>query len=160
MRHSPTFAAFAALAFSASACQQAAPGTATATPVSEADAGKIADATVAGWTSMDAAKIKALYAPSIVGFDYTIGPLSTDRATWDKAQDLFAAAKIDSAVQTARKIQIVAPDVFVVSGTWDVKSSSTPANDGTVRCTDVYQKDASGHWPIVNEHCSAMPKPV
>jgi ketosteroid isomerase-like protein len=33
-----------------------------------------------------------------------------------------------------------------------------PANNVTVRCTDVFQKDASGNWPIVNEHCSPVPK--
>ncbi len=149
--------AFSAIALAASACHKAA-DTAAPPPVSEADAAKIADATVAGWTSMDAAKIKALYGPSVVGFDYAIGPLSTDRVTWDRAQDIFAAAKIDGAVQVSRTIQILDSDVFVVSGVWDVTSSTMPASNGTVRCTDVYQKDANGHWPIVNEHCSAMPK--
>jgi ketosteroid isomerase-like protein len=151
--------ALSAIALGAGACHKAT-DTAAPPPVSEADATRIADATVAGWTSMDVTKIKALYGPSVVGFDYAIGPLSTDRVTWDRAQDIFAAAKIDGANQISRNIQILDSDVFVVSGVWDVKSSSTPASNGTVRCTDVYQKDSNGHWPIVNEHCSAMPKPV
>ena len=37
-------------------------------------------------------------------------------------------------------------------------SSTMPANNATVRCTDVFQKDASGNWTIVNEHCSPVPK--
>ena len=45
-----------------------------------------------------------------------------------------------------------------MSGTWQMTSSKTPANNGAVRCTDVFQKDASGKWPIVNEHCSTVPK--
>jgi hypothetical protein len=149
--------ALSTIALAASGCHKAA-DTAATPPVSEADAAKVADATVAAWTSMDPTKIKALYGPSVVGFDYAIGPLSTDRVTWDRAQDIFAAAKIDGAVQVSRKIQILDSDVFVVSGVWDVTSSTMPASNGTVRCTDVYQRDANGHWPIVNEHCSAMPK--
>lgn len=157
MKTTSILVALCAMALAAGGCHKGADTTAPP-PVSEADAAKAADATVAAWTSMDAAKIKALYGPSVVGFDYAIGPLSTDRVTWDRAQDIFAAAKIDGAVQVSRKIQLLDSDVFVVSGVWDVTSSTMPASNGTVRCTDVYQKDANGHWPIVNEHCSAMPK--
>jgi hypothetical protein len=152
--------AFSAIALAVSACEKAADPAATPPPISEADAIKLADATIAAWTSMDAMKIKALYGPSVVGFDYAIGPLSTDRVTWDRAQDIFAAGKIDGASQISRKIQLLDSDIFVVSGVWDVKSSTTPVNNNTVRCTDVYQRDANGNWPIVNEHCSAMPKPT
>jgi ketosteroid isomerase-like protein len=126
--------------------------------LSDADAAKIADATVEVWKSTDAAKIKALYAPSVVAFDFVAPALSPDRAEFDKRQDAFAAAKLDGAKELERKIQILAPNVFVMSGTWDLSSSSTPANNTPVRCTDVFQKDASGNWPIVNEHCSAVPK--
>jgi hypothetical protein len=156
----PTLVALSAIALALGACQKAADPIATPSPVNETEAAKLADATVAAWTSMDAMKIKALYGPSVVGFDYAIGPLSTDRVTWDRAQDIFASAKIDGATQISRKIQLLDADVFVVSGVWDVKSSAAPANVNTVRCTDVYQRDANGNWPIVNEHCSAMPKPV
>ena len=131
-----------------------------AAAMSDADAAKLADATVDVWKSMDAAKIKALYAPSVEAFDFAAPTLSKDRAEFDKRQDVFAAAKLDGATQVERKIQILSPDVVVMSGTWNMTSSSTPANNGAVRCTDVFQKDAAGKWPIVNEHCSTVPKPA
>ena len=127
-------------------------------PVSEAEATKLADAMVKTWESKDAAKIKALYAPTVVAFDYAYGPLEEDRATFDKAQDVFAAAQIDSEEQISRKIQLLDADTFVVSGVWNGTSKAKPENNGEVRCTDVFQKDADGTWIIVNEHCSQMPK--
>jgi ketosteroid isomerase-like protein len=136
-----------------SASQQAA-------SITEADANKIADATVNVWTSMDAAKIKSLYAPSVEAYDYAAATLSKDRAEFDKRQDAYASAKLDGAKQVERKIQILSPEVFVMSGTWEMTSSTTPANNGAVRCTDVFQKDSTGAWPIVNEHCSLVPKPA
>ena len=129
-----------------------------AVPVSEAEAAKLADAMVKTWESKDAAKIKALYAPSVVAFDYAIGPLEADRATFDKAQDAFAAAGIDSEEQIARNIQLLDADTFVVSGVWNGTSKANPKANGQVRCTDVFHKGADGAWIIVNEHCSQMPK--
>ncbi len=139
------------------ACQKAeAPVAAVA--VTEADATKLADAMVKTWESKDAAKIKALYAPGVVAFDYAYGPIEADRATFDKAQDVFAAAMIDSEQQVSRNIQLLDADTFVVSGVWNGTSKERPASNGVVRCTDVFQKDATGVWSIVNEHCSVMPK--
>ena len=80
----------------------------------------MADATVEVWKSMDAAKIKALYAPSVEAYDFVAPGLSKDRAEFDKRQDAFAAAKLDGAKQVERKIQILSPDVFVMSGTWQL----------------------------------------
>lgn len=139
------------------ACQKVeAPVTAVA--VTEADATKLADTMVKTWESKDAAKIKALYAPGVVAFDYAFGPVEADRVTFDKAQDEFAAALIDSEQQVSRNIQLLDDDTFVVSGVWNGTSKERPASNGVVRCTDVFQKDASGVWSIVNEHCSVMPK--
>lgn len=141
------------------ACQKAetAPA-AVAAAVTDAEAGKLADAMVATWESKDAARIKALYAPTVIAFDYAYGPLEEDRATFDKAQDVFAAAQIDSEEQISRKIQLLDADTFVVSGVWNGTSKAKPENNGQVRCTDVFQKGADGAWIIVNEHCSQMPK--
>lgn len=138
------------------ACQKA--DTPAAAAISEADAAKLADAMVKGWESKDAAMIKALYAPGVVAFDYAYGPLEADRATFDKAQDVFAAAQIDSEEQVSRKIQLLDADTFVVSGVWNGTSKAKPENNGQVRCTDVFQRDAAGTWTIINEHCSVMPK--
>ena len=75
-----------------------------------------------------------------------------------QAQDVFAAAQIDSEEQISRKIQLLDADTFVVSGVWNGTSKAKPENNGEVRCTDVFQKGADGAWIIVNEHCSQMPK--
>ena len=85
-------------------------------------------------------------------------PLVTDRPTWDKNQDGFAAAKLDKAVRKQREIQILGADTFIMSGLWALTSSAVPANAMTVRCTDVFHRDPAGKWPIVNEHCSVAPK--
>ena len=150
------FAAIAASCVLTAACAKEAPT--AAAPVTEAEATKLADAMVKGWESKDAATIKALYAPGVVAFDYASGGLEADRATFDKAQDVFAAAQIDSEEQISRKIQLLDADTFIVSGVWNGTSKAKPENNGQVRCTDVFQKDAAGAWSIINEHCSPMPK--
>ena len=152
------FAAAAASCALLGACQKAETAPAAVAAVTETAAVKLADAMVKTWESKDAAKIKALYAPTVVAFDYAYGPLEEDRATFDKAQDVFAAAQIDSEAQISRKIQLLDADTFVVSGVWNGTSKTKPASNGMVRCTDVFQKDAAGAWSIINEHCSAMPK--
>lgn len=143
------------------ACTQAAAPTASSSAtagVTEADAAKVTEATLATWQSMDAAKIKALYAPDVVGFDYATAPLITDKAAWDKAQDAYAASKTDKISVTAQKVQIVGPDVFIFSMSGNNTSTAMPKNNGALRCTDVFHRDAGGAWLIVNEHCSAPPK--
>ncbi|MEO7551762.1 MAG: DUF4440 domain-containing protein [Croceibacterium sp.] len=154
-----TLVTMSVFALAASACQPAvAPATPAAAPISEADAAKIVDATVSTWGSMDAAKIKALYAPTVVGFDYSVPGLTTDRATWDKNQDAFAAAKFDKIEQKQVKIQVLDADTFVASGVFDGTSTAVPANKVTFQCTDAYEKDADGKWWIVTEQCAAPPK--
>lgn len=146
------------VALSATSCQEAKVATSPAA-VTDAEAGKAFESTVAAWQSMDAAKIKALYAPDVTGFDYTNGPLVPDRATWDKNQDAFAAAKLDKVDVVANKIQLLGNDAFVVTSQSEGTSTALPANNTTFRCTDVYRRDAAGAWLIVNENCSPMPKP-
>jgi uncharacterized protein (TIGR02246 family) len=124
--------------------------------VTEAEAGKVFDATVAGWESQDAATVKALYAPDVAGFDF-VGPLVTDRATWDKNQDAFAAGKIDKVTIQAKKIQLLGPDAFVVSSYGEDTSSGPPKTSAAFRCTDVFKRAAGGSWLIVTENCSSAP---
>lgn len=76
----------------------------------------------------------------MIGFDVTAAPLTTDRTTWDGNQDAFAAAKLDKINEKSRKIQILGPDIFVLSGLGDITSTAVPANDTTMRYTDVFQK--------------------
>lgn len=126
--------------------------------LSEADANSVTDATVATWQSMDAAKIDALYAPDVVGFDVFAAPLSTDRANWTKNQQGFAAAKFDKVTLTSSKTQILDDEDFIFSSVADATSSTGPMKTLTIRCTDVFRKQAAGKFLIVNEHCSLPPK--
>jgi ketosteroid isomerase-like protein len=140
-------------------CQQAAaPADTTAAAITEAEASKVFDGTVAAWQSMDPAKVKAIYAPDVAGFDYSAPGLVSDRATWDKNQDAFAAAKLDSVKVSDKKIQILDGDNFIVTSLSQGTSTATPANNTTFRCTDVYHRQAGGEFAIVNEHCSGPPQ--
>jgi ketosteroid isomerase-like protein len=155
-KHTMSLCAAVALAFAVSACNQAAEP-AAAEPISDADAAGIADSTVETWMSMDAARIKALYAPTVVAFDFSAPDLVTDRTAFDEIQDGFAAAKFDAATQLSRDIKVLDADTIVMNGAWDISSSSIPENKASVRCTDVFEKDEAGNWLIVSEHCSPVP---
>jgi ketosteroid isomerase-like protein len=125
--------------------------------LSEADAAKITDATVATWQSMDASKIDALYAPDVVGFDVSAAPLSTDRANWTKLQQGFAAMKFDHLAITQSKTQILDSDTFIFSSLGNLTSTAGTVKALPIRCTDVYRKQADDKFLIVNEHCSSPP---
>ncbi|HEV2595236.1 MAG TPA: nuclear transport factor 2 family protein [Sphingomicrobium sp.] len=125
--------------------------------ISDTDAAKVTDATVAAWQSMDAGKIDALYAPDVVGFDVSAPSLSTDRANWTKLQQSFAAMKFDHATITQSKTQILDRDVFVFSSVANLTSTAGSVKAMTIRCTDVFRKQADEKFLIVNEHCSAVP---
>ena len=128
-----------------------------AATISEADAAKITDATVAAWQSMDAAKIDALYAPDVVGFDVAAAPLSTDRANWTKLQQGFAAMKFDHLTITQSKTQILDAGDFVFSSVGTLTSKAGSVKSLSLRCTDVYHRQPDGSFLIVNEHCSTVP---
>ena len=125
--------------------------------LSDADAAKITDATVATWQSMDASKIDALYAPDVVGFDVSAAPLSTDRANWTKLQQGFAAMKFDHLAITQSKTQILDPDTFIFSSVGNLTSTAGSVKALSIRCTDVYRKQPDEKFLIVNEHCSSVP---
>ena len=150
-----TFVPFACLLLLAG-CKATAPE--PSATVSESEAAEVFDAALSAWQSMDAAKMKALYAPDFAGFDFSIAPLITDRGEWDKVEDAFAAAKVDSFDVTARKIHLLGPDAFVVGFYAKATSTALPQNNGGIRCTDVFHRDAAGAWLIVSEHCSVPPE--
>lgn len=150
---SPAVAALCCLVLAA--CGQPAPPPAP-DAVTQAEAEQVFAATVAEWQSMDAARIKAVYAPDFAGFDFG-GGLITDRAAWDKAQDGFAAAQFDQIELSARKIQLLGPDAFLVSALGKDISSANPQTSVTFRCTDAFQRAANGKWLVVSEHCSGLP---
>jgi ketosteroid isomerase-like protein len=124
----------------------------------EADAATWADATQAAWVSMDLAKIEAVYAHDLVGFDPGAAPLAKDWATWHKLNGGFAAMKFNAMTVADRKIQILSHRVFVVSGTATLTSKDGPMKLAKDRFTDVYQMQKDGKWLIVNEHVSFVPE--
>ena len=126
--------------------------------VSEADAAAAADATQAAWTSMDVGKIESVYAHDIVAFDPADPPLSTSWDNWDRLQKGYAAMKFDKMTVPDRKIQILGPDDFIVSGTGDMTSTDGAMKAASMRFTDVYHRQADGKWLIVNEHVSMKPE--
>ena len=125
--------------------------------ISDAEAAKVTGATVAAWQSADAAKIDALYAPDVVGFDVSAPSLSTDRANWTKLQQSFAAMKFDHATITQSKTQILDGDVFVYSSVANLTSTAGSVKAMSLRCTDVFRRQADDKFLIVNEHCSGVP---
>lgn len=131
---------------------------AAATAVSEADAAAAADASEAAWTTMDAAKVEAVYAPGIVAFDPGDPSLSTTWASWHRLQQGFAAMKLDKVSVPDRKIQLLDSDTFIVSGTATFTSTGGAMKSVVLRITDVYQKQPDGRWLIVNEHVSMAPQ--
>jgi ketosteroid isomerase-like protein len=137
-----------------SACQPAAEAPAEPVKISESDAEIIANRNEVEFTSMNAARIKAAYAADVVAFDPGVPGLMMDRDTFDKAQDEFAAQKLDTFQRKDRKIQILDADTFIVSGTAELASTIVPGNAATFRYTDVYEKQADDKWKIVNEHIS------
>jgi ketosteroid isomerase-like protein len=129
----------------------------SAATISDSDAAKVTDATVATWQSMDAAKIDALYAPDVVGFDSSAPAMSTDRANWTKLQQGFAAMKFDHVAVAQSKTQILDGDNFVFSSVSNLTSAAGSVKALSLRCTDVYHRQGDGKFLIVNEHCSAVP---
>ena len=127
-------------------------------PVTKAEATRIAEAAEATFTTGDAKKIMAQYADGAVMFDAGHAALSTDRkvqAGW--AQDFVSMKPADYHVPD-RQIQIVGPDAFVSSGT-EVFTVEAGAARPTVsaRFTDVFQRQSDGSWKIVHEHVSMPP---
>ena len=153
--------ALAAFALSIVGCKQETAITPTATmPLTQADGEKVANAFIAELSSLDGARIKAVYDPAVAGFNTDSAPLASDRATWDKNEEGFIAAKFDRITSKDRKIQILGSDIVVLSGTWDLASTVLPTNVATVRCTDVFHRGTAGKWLVINEHCSIVPKPA
>jgi ketosteroid isomerase-like protein len=154
MKRMMTALVLCALTISTAACDKQA----EKAMVTEAEASAAADAAQAAWTSMDVAKIEAIYAEDIVGFDAMAPALSTEWATWHAFQEGFAAMKLDAITVPDRKIQILDGDTFVVSGTGTLTSKEGELKSVDMRFTDVYQKQADGKWLIVNEHVSLKPE--
>jgi ketosteroid isomerase-like protein len=143
------------LAFGLGACLKEAPARA---PVTEADAGKIAEQAEATFTTGDIKAIMAQYRDGAVMIDASAPTASTDRKVQTEWANAFVSMNPADYHVPDRHIQIVGPDAFVSSGT-EVFTVEAGVARPTVsaRFTDVFQRQKDGSWKIVHEHVSVPP---
>jgi len=129
-----------------------------ASTLTKEEAGRIAEAAEANFTSGDLKSIMAQYAVGAVMFDAAHPAYSTDRKIQtDWAQDFVSMKPADYHVPD-RQIQILGNDAFVSSGTETftvIAGNQRPTL--SARFTDVFQRQRDGSWKIVHEHVSLPP---
>lgn len=135
-----------------------APAAAAAAVPTQAEATAIVDGAEAQWNSGDAARIMALYKDGAVMFDVAAPAPSNDRATQTRWTEAFAAMRLTGFRAPDRRVQVLDADTIISSGTGTFDSGvPTGPRQITIRYTDVYEKQADGHWLIVHEHLSNVP---
>ena len=128
------------------------------TPVTEAEALKIVEATEADYASGNGNKVASHYAGDTYVIDAGNSAPSTDPATIRGWTQEFVSMKPQDWQVSDRKIQLLGPDAFVSAGTarFTVQAGKIRPTTG-VRFTQVYQRQKDGQWRIVNEHMSMPP---
>lgn len=134
-------------------------GCAGSKPVTEAEAAMMADETQTTWASRNIAAIESRYAKTVIGFDPADPKLSTTWENWDRLQKGMVEQGFDVVSVPDRRIQVLDGDTFVVSGVGTLKNSADAAKVAEFRFTDVYHRQDTGRFAIVNEHVSFIPKP-
>jgi hypothetical protein len=144
------------LALVLAACLKEAPAH---SPVTEAEAVKIAEQAEATFTTGDTKAIMAQYANNAVMIDAAAPAPSTDRKVQTGWANSFVSMKPADYHVPDRHIQIVGPDAFISSGT-EVFTVEAGAARPTVsaRFSDVFQRQKDGSWKIVHEHVSMPPQ--
>jgi hypothetical protein len=144
------------LALVLAACLKEAPAH---SPVTEAEAVKIAEQAEATFTTGDTKAIMAQYANNAVMIDAAAPAPSTDRKVQTGWANNFVSMKPADYHVPDRHIQIVGPDAFISSGT-EVFTVEAGAARPTVsaRFSDVFQRQKDGSWKIVHEHVSMPPQ--
>ena len=139
-------------------CKQASSGQA---PVTETEAGKIAEAAEATFTSGDLGKIMDQYADNAVMIDASRSDPSADRKVATESTRAFVSMKPADYRVIGRHIQVVGPDAFVSSGIEQFSVAAGAARPTvSARFTDVFQRQGDGKWKIVAEHVSMPPTPA
>lgn len=144
-------------ALSLAGCSQQ-PKTEAVQPLTEAQAKVVVDSFVQAIQSMDVAKIDAMYADNVVGFD----PGKPDRVDGKVAMHVmnvqYADMKFDHVEMPDPKIQILSPDLFIASGVSHFTSSTGKVKEADIRYSEVFRKQADGSWQVVHEHLDYPPK--
>lgn len=134
---------------------------ASLTPPTAAEADKIVGDAYAAFTSGDAIKMMAHYAPTALVIDAANNAPSSDRATITKWNADFAAMKPSDLVTNPRTVQVLDADTIVSSGIAAFLADVAGRRQRvSVRYTHVFQRQSDGRWLIVNEHNSIPPQPV
>ena len=130
-------------------------------PVTQAEAEKIAAASEAAYVSGDGAKIAGNYAKGAYVFDAGNAAPSSDAKVHRQWTDQFVSMKPGDVATAERKIQLVGPDAFVNSGVISFTVQAGQARPTVnARVTQVFQRQKDGSWKIVAEHMSMPPTPV
>ena len=143
---------------SLSGCKKTAGGN---TPVTEAQATRIAEAAEATFTSGDPTRILDQYAEDAVLIDASKpDPTSDRKVATDSVRALVSMKPADYRV-VGRHIQLLGPDAFVSSGIEQFTVAAGAARPTvSARFNDVFQRQSDGKWKIVNEHVSMPPTPA
>lgn len=129
--------------------------------VSVEDADRVVNDTFASFTSGDAVRMMAHYAPDAVVIDAANNQPTTDRATITKWTADFAAMKPSDLVANPKIVQSFNDDTIVSSGIAAFLADVGARRQRvSVRYTHVFERQADGRWLIVAEHNSIPPKPV
>jgi ketosteroid isomerase-like protein len=130
-------------------------------PVTKAEAERIAEQAEASFTTGDVNAIMRQYADGAVMFDATHPGFSTDRKVQTGWTQSFTSMEPSDYHVPDRQIQVVGPDAFVSSGTEMFTVAAGAARPTiTARFTDVFQRQRDGSWKIVHEHVSLPPPPA
>jgi uncharacterized protein (TIGR02246 family) len=128
---------------------------------SVADLEKIVGDVYAPFSSGDATKMMANYAPDAVVIDAANNLPSQDRALITKRTADFAALKPTDLSYNPRIIQAINADTIVSSGiTAFLADVAGHRQRVSVRYTHVLARQPDGRWLIVAEHNSIPPQPV
>ena len=137
-------------------------GSASAGPALTAEeAERVVGDAYASFTSGDAVRMMAHYAPDAVVIDAANNQPTTDRATITKWTANFAAMKPSDLVTNPRIVQSFNDDTIVSSGIAAFLADVGGRRQRvSVRYTHVFERQADGRWLIVAEHNSIPPQPV
>ena len=139
-------------------CKQAPAGH---SPVTKAEATKIAEQAEANFTTGKVDDVMRQYANGAVMFDPGHPASSTDRKVQTGWARDFVSMKPANYGVPDRQIQIVGPDAFISSGTETFTVEAGAARPTvSARFTDVFQRQKDGSWKIVHEHISMPPAPA
>lgn len=139
-------------------CSQGAADEAKLAPVTTEAASKAFDSASQAWTSMNAAKIDAIYADNVVAFDPGYPATINGLGALAPQNAKFAKLAFDGMRMTDRDIVPLGPTMFMATGVSHLTSSADAAKSMDVRFTEIFSRQPDGSWKIIHEHLSDVPE--